>query len=334
MRQSLRFFRSAAVIGFLAASLGQAKAFTVQPEQRDARAWMEAVQSAARHQSYHGTFVYQQGDRVRTSRITHLADGRNEYEKLEILDGKPREHVRTNDEIVTYIPETRTLIAEKRSSQEVFPALVASGGADIESYYAIRKAETGRVAGFDCQAIVLEPRDRMRYGYKLWAEKGSGLLLRLQTLNQDGEVIEQVAFTQLKLGGIDRQQVRPSHTSTAGWRMEQAVTASASASGWEVRDLPPGFRKIREARRRLGDPAAGIGAGSARDMIQLVYSDGLAAVSVFIEPGSQSRTEGSLRQGAMHVIGKRQGDFWLTIVGEIPFPAIRRIADSIEFKSR
>jgi sigma-E factor negative regulatory protein RseB len=97
--------------------------------------------------------------------------------------------------------------------------------------------------------------------------------------------------------------------------------------------MPPGFRKIREVRRQVSDsPAAANGIPAQREISQIVYSDGLAAISIFIEPGSQSRTEGSLQQGAMNIIGKRHGDFWLTIVGEVPSNAIRRVAESIEFK--
>jgi sigma-E factor negative regulatory protein RseB len=104
-------------------------------------------------------------------------------------------------------------------------------------------------------------------------------------------------------------------------------------SAWMVRRLPSGFRKIREVRRQVSDSSATVpGATTQREVSQIVYSDGLAAISVFIEPGSQSRTEGFLQQGAMNIMGKRHGDFWLTIVGEVPSTAIRQVANSIEFK--
>jgi sigma-E factor negative regulatory protein RseB len=96
--------------------------------------------------------------------------------------------------------------------------------------------------------------------------------------------------------------------------------------------MPPGFRRIREVRRLVSDTSAANGVPAQREVSQIVYSDGLAAISIFIEPGSQSRTEGSLKQGAMNIVGKRYGNFWLTIVGEVPSNAIRRVADSIEFK--
>lgn len=306
-------------------------------EKSDASTLLARTQLAARTLNYAGTFVYQQGSQVRTSRITHLVDGKNEVEKLEILDGKPREYIRNGDEITYYVPEAKTLVIEKRISQDVFPAIVSANPSQLAEHYAIKKAATGRVAGFECQSVLLEPKDRLRYGYRLCTEKTSGLLLRAQTLDQDGVVIEQIAFTQIAIGSIDRRTAKPTYSNTAGWHIENSVTSQTSVSGWTVKNMPPGFKKIRELKRLVSDVSTANAGGnmqaSQREAIQIVYSDGLAAISVFVEPGTQSRTEGSLQQGAMNIVGKRQGDFWLTIVGEVPAIAIKQVASSIEFKS-
>lgn len=311
-----------------------------QADKREAESWLKKIQSAAQKLNYSGTFVYQQANHMRTSRITHLLEGRNEIEKLEILDGKPREYIRNNEEIICYVPETRTLLIEKRITHDVFPAILAANPSDLAENYEILKGETGRVAGHSCQAIVLEPKDNLRYGYKLWAEKNTGLLLRAQTLNDKDEVVEQIAFTHISIGDIDRNRVKPSFPNTSGWHVENAVMSQASLSGWTVKSLPPGFKKIREVKRLVTDTSAANAAAQAnarpaqREVSQMVFSDGLAAISVFIEPGTQSRTEGSMQQGAMNIIGKRQGDFWLTIVGEVPAVALRQVANSIEFKAK
>jgi sigma-E factor negative regulatory protein RseB len=310
-------------------------------ERREAQGWLKKIQTAAQRLNYSGTFVYQQGNQVRTSRITHVLEGKNEIEKLEVLDGKPREYIRNNEEIVCYVPESKTLLVEKRVTQDVFPAILAANPTDLAEHYNIKKAETGRVAGHDTQAVLLEPKDNMRYGYKLWAEKSTGLLLRAQTINDRHEVVEQIAFTQISIGNIDRSRVKPSFANTRGWRVENAVMRQVNLSNWTVKSVPAGFKKIREMKRLLSDTAAGEPASESghpaqstqREVSQIVFSDGLAAISVFIEPGTQSRTEGSMQQGAMNIVGKRQGDFWLTIVGEVPSAAIRQVANSIEFKT-
>lgn len=343
MRQTLVLFKVVVVLYSFVAFSAQAESPDPKTDKREAQILLKKIQSAAQKLNYSGTFVYQQANQIRTSRITHVLDGKNEIEKLEILDGKPREYIRNNEEITCYVPETKTILVEKRVTQDVFPAILAVNTSDLADYYNIRKGETGRVAGFDCQAVVLEPRDNLRYGYKLWAEKTTGLLLRAQTLDERGDVVEQIAFTQLAIGNVDRNSVKSSFVNTGGWHVGSSVLSQASVSGWMVKSIPPGFKKVREVKRLVPDapPAnppptnghTGAHPGQ-REVSQMVYSDGLAAISVFIEPGSQSRTEGSMQQGAMNIVGKRQGDFWLTIVGEVPAAAIKQVANSIEFKTK
>jgi sigma-E factor negative regulatory protein RseB len=343
MRQTLVLFKVVVVLSSFVAFSAHAEGPDPHVDKREAQTLLKKIQSAAQKLSYSGTFVYQQANQIRTSRITHMLDGKNEIEKLEILDGKPREYIRNNEEIICYVPETKTILVEKRVTQDVFPAILAVNTSDLADHYDIKKGETGRVAGFDCQAVALEPRDNLRYGYKLWAEKTSGLLLRAQTLDERGDVVEQIAFTQLAIGNVDRNSVKSSFANTGGWHIESLAVGQAGVSGWMVKAIPPGFKKIREVKRLVPDaPSANptsvnVNANAhagQREVSQIVYSDGLASISVFIEPGSQSRTEGSMQQGAMNIVGKRQGDFWLTIVGEVPAAAIKQVANSIEFKAK
>lgn len=150
----------------------------------EAQVWLQKIQTAAQKLNYSGTFVYQEANQVRTSRITHILDGKNELQKLEMLDGKPREYTRSNEEITCYVPESKTVLIEKRGTQEVFPAIFGANSTQLSANYQVRRADNDRVADFECQVLILEPKDKYRYGYKLWAEKSTGLLLRVQTMNE------------------------------------------------------------------------------------------------------------------------------------------------------
>lgn len=306
---------------------------------QDAQALLKKIQFAAQRLNYSGTFVYQQSNQIRTSRITHILAGKNEIEKLEVLDGKPREYIRNNDDVACYVPEEKTVLVEKRVTRDVFPAILAANPTDLVDYYHVKMGETGRVAGHDCQAVILEPKDKLRYGYKLWADKATGLLLRAQTFDARNEVVEQISFTQIEMGNIDHHRVKPSFANTSGWHIENSIMSPVNLSGWSVTP-PPGFKKIQEVRRLISDTQntgpspAQHGVTIQREVSQIVFSDGLAAISVFIEPGFQNRTEGSMQQGAMNITGRRQGDYWLTVVGEVPGAAIRQVSNSIEFNSK
>ncbi|MFZ6657857.1 MucB/RseB C-terminal domain-containing protein [Undibacterium sp. TJN19] len=334
----LRMNIAVAGLVVIGTSLSPTFAQDAPDDKREVHGILRKIQSSAQKLNYSGTFVYQQASQIRTSRITHVVDGNGELEKLEILDGQPREYLRKNDEVTCYLPESKTLQIEKNVTQEVFPALLTANAQSLPQSYAIKKADVSRVAGIDCQTYLLDPRDNSRYGYRLCVEKNSGLLLRAQTVNTKNEVIEQIAFTQLTIGDIDKQKVKSSFQNTAQWHVENLTVQSNINSGWIVKSLPAGFRKMREMKRLIpASEAVKNSDGSpvkAHQVIQMIFSDGLAAISVFIEPDSDNRTEGSLQQGAMTIMGKRQAEFWLTVVGEVPVTAIRQVMNSIEFKPK
>jgi sigma-E factor negative regulatory protein RseB len=338
-RQALRALNFAFVCCSLIGLPAYADSGDPLVEKRDVQGWLKKIQSAAQKLNYSGTFVYQQANQVRASRITHVVDGKNELEKLEILDGRPREYIRNNDDITCYIPDSRSVLNQKRFTPEFFPGMLAANASEITEHYEVKKGEGGRVAGYDCQTIELDPKDNLRYGYRLWTEKNSGLLLRAQIVNEKREVVEQITFAQVSIGGgIDKNSVKPTFANTSGWHVENSFPNEANLSGWSVGAVPSGFKKIHEMKRVVSNapalnPTVAVAPGE-HDVSQLVFSDGLAAISVFVEPGTQSRVEGTMQQGAMNIVGKRQGDFWLTIVGEVPAAAIKQVANSIEFKPK
>ena len=338
MRQTKFLLRSFIILSTLLALSARAEGVSTEKlaDNHEAQTLLKRIQSAAQKLNYSGTFVYQQANQMRTSRITHMLEGRNEIEKLEVLDGKPREYIRHNEDVTCYSPETKTLLIEKRVTQDVFPAILASIPSDLTDYYNVKLGEVGRVAGHECQAVLLEPKDKMRYGYKLWAEKNTGLLMRAQTLNSKNEIVEQISFTEIVIGNAVRGRIKSSFGNTSSWHVEHSAVSPTNLDDWAVSGMPPGFKKVRELKRIVVDASAQspTTAPNKREVSQIVFSDGLAAISVFIEPGSQSRTEGSMQQGALNIVGKRQGDFWLTIVGEVPAAAIRQVANSIELKNK
>lgn len=310
------------------AGVAQAQAQTQTPASSEALEWLRRIYLATEKLSYTGTFVYQQGDRTETSRITRRAESTGSIEKLEVLDGSPREVVRTRDEIRCYLPDSQTVKVDRRRDLRSFPALLPAQVSSLAEYYAISMDETGRVAGYDCQAIVLAPRDELRYGYKLWADVQTGMLLKARAFNRNGETVEQFTFTQLEIGPVPRERVRPRVVART-WRVEQAAVgpANLAQAGWSMGAELPGFRKVIEITRTLrqGQPVR-----------QVVYSDGLAAVSVFIEPLA-GRTEtpamGLASMGAVHVYTREVASHLVTVVGETPAESVQRIGNTVSYRA-
>jgi sigma-E factor negative regulatory protein RseB len=287
---------------------------------------LERARLAAQRLDYRGIFFHQRGHEVASTRITHLRSGHPLQERLERLDGPPSVTLRHGDELKTYLPHQKRLLIESRHVQPGFPGLVPVNREAIDRYFAVRRFDGGRIAGRATNAIALDPRDDYHYAYRFWSDTRTGLLLRAQTLSEQGEVVEQVTFTEVKLGSIRPALLKAGLADTRGWQVERLLAQPADLAEWRLRWLPAGFARVASVSRSL-DTTSGV----RREVAQLLYSDGLAGLSVFIEPWTPERVASPLQLGALNMVGKRHGKFWLTIVGDVPMAAIRKVADAIEF---
>jgi sigma-E factor negative regulatory protein RseB len=326
----LRSVVVALAVSLAAAGSAAAQGGAAAQGSADALAWLQKMYSATQKLNYAGTFIYQYGDHSETSRVTRLVENGNVYERVETLDGVPREVVRVNDEVKWYLPTASVVKIDRNQVAKPFPGMLPDKIQSLGAYYNVRKGEVERIAGYDCQSIVLEPRDGMRYAHKLWADTATGMLVKAKTFNEKGEPLEQFFFTDLRIGGrIDRDAVRSKYAAkAAGWRVENLVMneANLAEAGWMMKALPPGYAKVTEMRGTFG---------ATPSVAHIVLSDGLAAASVFIEPlaGRQPPAQlGPSRKGAMNVYTRRVDDALVTVVGEMPAEGVRFIANQVEYR--
>jgi sigma-E factor negative regulatory protein RseB len=286
--------------------------------------WLRAVGSAAQRANYTGTILYMRGDEVRSSRIVHFFDGAVPRERVLTLDGRPREFIRQGEEVQCLYPKLRRIVIEHGGPRSTFPALGQIDLNRVLEHYSLTEGDLERVAGVDCKILTLGPRDSLRYGYKLCVEPNSGLMMKIQVMGES-EVIEQIAFSDVRIGDpINASELKPSW-STAGWEVVRHPSRQIELSrqGWII-TAPEGFRMLTEVERKLGD--------SAQEALQAVYSDGLATVSVFIEPGAAVvDPEPVQHHGPSSAFMRRVGDARVTVVGEVPPITVRSIADSVRF---
>lgn len=291
----------------------------------DGLALLHRIAQGSRQLTYSGTFVYRSGARVDTSRIAHSLSNGLEFERIEALDGSPREVLRAGSEVKCFFPEEKLLIIESRASQRGFPTLLPAGLGNLPEHYAIRSGREGRVAGLKSRAVLLEPRDEWRYGHEFWMDAASGLLLKASLLGVRGETLESFAFTQVKIGGpLEHGALKPGYDHE-GVRVQQVRTTELRADdmGWTFRTLLPGFRKIAAMKRQAG--------AASRESMHVVFSDGLASISVFIEPGgSAAEQETTATLGPVNVYRRQIDEHRVVVMGEVPALAVRRIGEGIE----
>lgn len=294
--------------------------------QEDAFLLLQRMANAAYQLNYSGSFVYQHGQTMETSRITHLKDAHGEREKLVMLDGNRRQVFRNNDEVYCFLSDDKTVMVDKRRVKRTFPALLPTQLADLKTYYEINLGSQERVAGRDSQVIVLTPKDAYRYGHRFWADNQSGLLLKASTWNERKEIVDQFFFSDIKIGAaIDPKDVKPV------LRGKKLVRSTGEGMknipidiGWEISAAPEGFKHMMALKRVLP--------GARMPVNHIVYSDGLSAVSIFIEPISDKTAPGLSNHGAVNVYTRVLADHQVTVLGEVPQATVMQIGDAVSFK--
>lgn len=320
------------VLGAAAAAPAWAQTGDPLVDAREARAWLERIHAAAGQKSFQGTFVVSAGGTVTSSRIVHYCDGRNQLERIDSLDGQRRQVLRHNDVVQTMWPGSRVAVVETRHMTGGFPALLQSSADRIVRHYDARPLGRDRVAGHEANVLLLKPKDHFRFGYRLWAEKDSGLLLRAEVLGAQGEVIEASAFSDLQIGvKAQPDVVLVPMKRLEGYRVQRPVLepVDLAQEGWQVRELPAGFKHVSSVRRTID---AERGHSAAQAVLQTIYSDGLTHVSVFLEPYNPAthRRELLMAMGATQTLARRQGDWWLTVIGDVPVVTLRAFAAAQE----
>jgi sigma-E factor negative regulatory protein RseB len=301
-----------------------------QLRDRSVSEWLVRMHEASKLRSYAGTFVVSSiGGAMSSARIWHARDGDVQIERVETLTGAPRSVFRRNEQVVTFFPEAHLVRTEKRESLGLFTNLLKSTESAIPEFYVARRVGTDRVAGFETDVVQLAPRDTLRFGYRIWSERRSGLVVKLQTVDGDGNVLEQSAFSELAFDTpVRADKLAQMMSATQGWRVESMDVGKTSAEteGWQLRTPPPGFKPISCYKRPVAGQPAPDGA------MQWVFSDGLAAVSLFIEPFDARRhvQEGLFASGATQTLTRRMQDWWLTAVGEVPAATLRGFAQALE----
>lgn len=292
--------------------------------ERTVSEWLARMHDASLKRSYIGTFVVSSSSgSMSSARIWHACDGQRQVERIEALSGERRSTFRRDDEVLTFFPETKTVRSERRDALGLFPELLKPDDSAIPEFYKARRVGSDRVAGFDTDIVQLLPKDALRFGYRIWSEKQSGLVVKLQTVDEGGKVLEQAAFSELQLDApVRMDKLAQMMAVPEGWRVEksEAVKTTAAAEGWGLKAAIAGFKPMSCYKR----PGEGV--------LQWIFSDGLASVSIFVEDYDRQRhvQEGVFASGATHTVMRRVQDWWVTAVGEVPPQTLRAFSLSLE----
>jgi sigma-E factor negative regulatory protein RseB len=321
----------------------------------DPRDWLEKMNQALATRNYDGTFFHLSEGRVETMRIVHRVRSGRVTERLQSLDGSGREFVRNNGELTCYLPDQHTVLVEPSRDHGPFLGTLPQFGAGVNDFYRIESLPSTRVLGRAARVIAVDPKDQFRFGYRLWLDEKTAMPLKTQLCDSHGQIIEQIMFARLEMPeNIADSELAPAvRTDGMHWvhQGSSSAIASPALSAYRAGELPPGFRLTVQGAQTLG--------GATVPASHLVYSDGLATVSVFVEaepaggmdpapasPGSGAATgiadganaqsnsappmRGLARVGSGYAYSTVVQGHQVTAVGEVPAQTVEAIAQSVK----
>jgi sigma-E factor negative regulatory protein RseB len=335
MRNSVNWLIPCAVVGAMLAALPQRSAFADDP-----RDWLQKMNQALATRNYDGTFFHLSEGRVETMRIVHRVRGGRVTERLQSLDGSGREFIRNNGELTCYLPDQHTVLIEPRPDHSPFLGSLPQFGADVNEFYRIESMPPTRILGRAARVIAVTPTDQFRFGYRVWLDEKTAMPLKTQLCDSRGQVIEQIFFARLDMPeSIPDSDLAPVvRTDGMRWVRQGSSNdnAPAALSAYRASELPPGFHLTIAGAQTIG--------GATVPASHLVYSDGLATVSVFVEaqpanaPGTNSSVspapeppmQGLARVGSGYAFSTVVQGHQVTAVGEVPAQTVEFIAHSVK----
>jgi sigma-E factor negative regulatory protein RseB len=317
----MRAARPVAVPSLLLAVLlgGQATA-------QEARDWLERMGRAVEELNYRGTFVHVLDGTAETLHIVHRHSDGLSGERILSLDGAGREIVRQGARVQGIFPDRRIVLFETRSDVSPLVAALPSNTADLAPHYEITLGGSDRVAERPVQVLEIKPRDEFRYGYRLWLDEETAMPLQSTLVDEQGEVVEQILFTDIEIpADIPAAALEPTIDTTGFTTLRAAESTPLAAEiPWRAATVPGGFRLSVATQSPM--------AGSDTPVEHLVYSDGLATVSVFIEAAATNAdvqdgfsVAGSTNAYSLTLRDGRK----VTAMGEVPRQTVRTIASSL-----
>ena len=307
------------------ANAGVAGESAANPQQ-----YLDRMVRAAQTLNYDGTFVYRNGATIQSMRIIHRFGSEGERERLVAMSGAAREVIRDRERVTCILPDSQSVVVAK-SRPATFPhSKLFESDADFGRFYALSVHKGERIAGRHTELVAVEAKDKFRYGYRLWMDRDTDLLLKSELIGAHTEIVEQLVYTNIDWPAEISDELLEPEISGAGYtwykdepRDPATVSEAVAEPGWYPQWLPDGFQLRDHAR----DPIL-----ASRDPVEhLVFSDGLASVSVFIErlDTTSAPLDGLSSMGAVNAFGSMVGDFQITVVGEVPAATVERVATSI-----
>jgi len=293
--------------------------------------WVQKMSDAMRNLNYQGNFVYMHNNGLEGMQISHFKDGQGEKERLISLNGEAREVIRDNQNLTCIWPSSRKVIVDVSRKNSFSPIFIPEDIARLEKFYQLKLVGKDRIANMNTVIVHIDPRDQYRYGLKFWINEDNGLMMKSSLLDENGEIIEEVMFTSLEFFEdadkplIDTMPPIDDNFTLVRYHSGDSSKAFDADHAWQLSGMPGGFWRESMLRRKIPD-------SSDQFVQQMVYTDGLASLSVFIEKNSSLTEDSVSSMGAVNAFMRVYNGHLITAIGEVPALTVKQVAESVTYQ--
>ncbi len=290
----------------------------------DPATWLKRMASAVQTTDYQGTVLRIQDGNVEALKVVHTVSDGVIREKVVLQDGNGLEIIRNGSEVHCILPDRKTVLVEEWDDQSTLFSTLPSSEIRFGAEYDVAYVREDRVAGRKTIMIAIRPHDGYRYGHRIWLDIETGFPLQTQVIAADGTAVEQVKFAEITLNAeVHASALLPSYsTDSFQWFNRQTQHESRRVeTDWESDNLPQGFKAVSLHEEQMP--------GSGEFVTHILYSDGLANVSVFIAETAAESAEGPSRVASSNSFSVVSSGRSITAVGEVPAVTVEQIARSM-----
>lgn len=290
--------------------------------------WINKMSDSSHQGNYQGTFVFWRDQKLEAMRVSHGSKDGQIWVSLESLNGEPRRLIHKNGEVTSIFPDKHLVSINEMTSGLPFHPDLPSDIEQLTKHYQLTLLGEDRVADRDTQIILVKPKDNYRYGFKYWLDKDTGMMLRCDVINEKRKVLEHMMFTEFKY--LDQPPVTafqdariPDDYKVIKQNEKQQTKAG---DNWFAQHLPQGFVLTKNILKPMRKKHSSVQ--------QLVFSDGLASVSVFIDSNVSKphNLDGHTSMGSVNAFGLMLDKHQVTAIGEVPLDTVKLIAESIRHR--
>ncbi|MDH5618015.1 MAG: MucB/RseB C-terminal domain-containing protein [Gammaproteobacteria bacterium] len=286
--------------------------------------WLSRMGAAVQSTSYEGTVIRIQDGKAEALKVVHTVSDGVIREKVVAQEGNGLEIIRNGNEVHCILPDRKSVLIEEWDDQSTLFSTLPTSEVRFGSEYDVSVVREDRVAGRQAILLAIRPHDGYRYGHRIWLDTETAFPLQTQLIADDGSALEQVKFADISLNKtIHASALAPSYsTKDFRWLTQPSRHIShALETEWVSSNLPQGFRAVATHGETMP--------GSDKVVTHIMYSDGLASVSVFVEPQGEAIFEGPSKVGGTNSYSAMIDGHRVTAVGEVPALTVEQIATTM-----